>query len=160
MGGKDSIVVADDADLDAAVEGVAASAFGFQGQKCSACSRAIVDSASTTSSSSKLAERVNEDRRRRSGRRRQTYMGPVINEGAMKPILGYIEKGSREGRLVAGGRRRAAGDGFFVEPTVIADVAPEATIAQEEIFGPVLAVIKARTTTTTRSRSRTTRSSA
>jgi 1-pyrroline-5-carboxylate dehydrogenase len=71
-----------------------------------------------------------------------TYMGPVINESAMKTILGYIEKGKSEGRLISGGKR-AAGDGWFVEPTVIADVPPTGVIAQEEIFGPVLAVIKA-----------------
>ena len=141
MGGKDAIVVADDADLDAAADGVAAAAFGFQGQKCSACSRAIVDQRVYDAFVDKLVERVNKivvgdpaDA--------QTYVGPVINEGAMKPILGYIDKGVAEGgRLLTGGKR-AAGDGFTIEPTVIADVAAEATIAQEEIFGPVLAVIK------------------
>jgi 1-pyrroline-5-carboxylate dehydrogenase len=71
------------------------------------------------------------------------YMGPVINQAAMKTILDYIEVGKKEGRLVAGGGR-AAGDGYFIEPTVIADVAPRARIEQEEIFGPVLAVIRAR----------------
>jgi len=142
MGGKDSIVVAADADLDAAVEGVAVSAFGFQGQKCSACSRAIVEAPVYDAFLDKLAARVkkmsvgdpvNPD----------VYMGPVVNEGAMQTILDYIEKGKREGRLLIGGRR-ASGDGWFLEPTVIADVAPTATIAQEEIFGPVLAVIKAK----------------
>jgi len=142
MGGKDSIVVAADADLDAAVEGVAVSAFGFQGQKCSACSRAIVEAGVYDAFVDKLRARVQQivvgdpaDP--------GTYMGPVINEGAMRSILGYIEKGKSEGRLIAGGGR-AERDGYFVEPTVIADVAPDATIAQEEIFGPVLAVIKAR----------------
>src|ERR1035438_5609791 len=74
-------------------------------------------------------------------------MGPVINEGAMKSILGYIEIGKGEGRLITGGNRAAAstgsGGGYFLEPTVIADIAPTARLAQEEIFGPVLAVIKA-----------------
>jgi 1-pyrroline-5-carboxylate dehydrogenase len=142
MGGKDAIVVADDADLDAAADGVAASAFGFQGQKCSACSRAIVDQRVYDAFVDKLVERVNKivvgdpaDA--------QTYVGPVINEGAMKQILGYIDKGVAEGgRLLTGGQR-APGDGFTIEPTVIADVAAEGTIAQEEIFGPVLAVIRA-----------------
>jgi 1-pyrroline-5-carboxylate dehydrogenase len=142
MGGKDSIVVAADADLDAAVEGVAISAFGFSGQKCSACSRAIVDAAIYDEFVAKLAERVkkmNVGEPLSAG----VYMGPVINESAMNSILGYVEKGKREGRLISGGGR-APGDGWFLEPTVIADVAPDATIAQEEIFGPVLAVIKAR----------------
>jgi 1-pyrroline-5-carboxylate dehydrogenase len=71
------------------------------------------------------------------------YMGPVVNENALSTIMRYIEKGQGEGRLVAGGRR-LSGEGYFVEPTVIADVAPDAAIAQEEIFGPVLAVIKAK----------------
>jgi 1-pyrroline-5-carboxylate dehydrogenase len=70
-------------------------------------------------------------------------MGPVVNEAALKSIMRYIEQGQTEGRLLTGGKRTGDG-GYFIEPTVIADVAPDATIAQEEIFGPVLAVIKAR----------------
>jgi 1-pyrroline-5-carboxylate dehydrogenase len=142
MGGKDSIVVAADADVDAAVEGVAVSAFGFQGQKCSACSRAIVEEPIYDEFVEKLRNRVAKiavgdpsDPK--------NYMGPVVNENALKSISAYIEKGQKEGRLVAGGKR--VGDkGYFLEPTVIADVAPDAIIAQEEIFGPVLAVIKAK----------------
>jgi 1-pyrroline-5-carboxylate dehydrogenase len=143
MGGKDSIVVAEDADLDSAAEGVASAAFGFQGQKCSACSRAIVDQRVYDAFVDKLVQRV---RTIVVGDPAQpeTYVGPVINEGAMKTILGYIDKGVAEGgRLLTGGKR-AGGDGFTIEPTVIADVAPDATIAQEEIFGPVLALIKAK----------------
>ena len=140
MGGKDSIVVSADADMDAAVEGVAASAFGFQGQKCSACSRAIVEGPIYEAFLDKLTERVS---RIRLGEPQENFaMGPVINEGAMNSMLRYIEIGRREGRLVAGGKR-APLDGYFIEPTVIADVAPSARIAQEEIFGPVLAVLKA-----------------
>ncbi len=142
MGGKDAIVVADDADVDAAVEGVALSAFGFSGQKCSACSRAIVD------------ERVYDEFLEKLQRRVATitvgdpadpanFMGPVVNEAAMTSILSYIEKGRKEGRLVSGGGR-VGQSGYFLEPTVIADVAPGATIEQEEIFGPVLAVVKAK----------------
>ncbi len=143
MGGKDSIVVAEDADLDAAADGVASAAFGFQGQKCSACSRAIVDQRVYDSFVDKLVQRVKSivvgD-----PANAQTSVGPVINEGAMKTILGYVDKGVAEGgRLLTGGKR-APGGGFTIEPTVIADVAPDATIAQEEIFGPVLAVIKAK----------------
>jgi 1-pyrroline-5-carboxylate dehydrogenase len=142
MGGKDSIVVAADADVDAAVEGVAVSAFGFQGQKCSACSRAIVDE--------RIYDEFVEKLRRRVGQIAvgdptdpSNYMGPVVNEGALRSIMRYIEKGQSEGRLIAGGKRIGE-SGYFLEPTVIADVAPDATIAQEEIFGPVLAVIKAK----------------
>jgi 1-pyrroline-5-carboxylate dehydrogenase len=142
MGGKDAIIVDSEADLDAAVEGVAVSAFGYQGQKCSACSRAIVAGDIYDAFLAKLTERV---KKMRVGEADDAanYMGPVINQAAMKTILDYIEVGKKEGRLVAGGGR-AAGDGYFIEPTVIADVAPRARIEQEEIFGPVLAVIRAR----------------
>jgi 1-pyrroline-5-carboxylate dehydrogenase len=141
MGGKDSIIVAADADLDAAVEGVAVSAFGFQGQKCSACSRAIVEESVYDEFLERLKHRVG---RITVGdpRDHANYMGPVVNEGALRSIISYIEKGQSEGRLIAGGKRVDA-EGYYVEPTVIADVAPDATIAQEEIFGPVLSVIKA-----------------
>jgi 1-pyrroline-5-carboxylate dehydrogenase len=143
MGGKDAIIVADDAQLDAAADGVVASAFGFQGQKCSACSRAIVDAKVYDDFLGLLVERAKKITIGDPTQAR-TYMGPVINEKAMRSILSYVEKGVAEGgRLLAGGKR--VGDqGFFVEPTIIADVKPTATIAQEEIFGPVLAVIKAK----------------
>jgi 1-pyrroline-5-carboxylate dehydrogenase len=141
MGGKDSIVVDADANLDDAVAGVAAAAFGFQGQKCSACSRAIVHQDVYDSFLAKLKESVEkipigspED---------NTRMGPVINEGAMKSILNYIEVGKQEGRVITGGGK-AEGEGYFLKPTVIADIAPGARLSQEEIFGPVLAVIKAK----------------
>jgi 1-pyrroline-5-carboxylate dehydrogenase len=142
MGGKDAIIVDSEADLDAAVEGVAVSAFGYQGQKCSACSRAIVAGDVYDAFLAKLTERV---KKIRVGEAEDSvnYMGPVINQAAMETILDYIEVGKREGRLVVGGAR-AAGDGYFIEPTVIADVAPRSRIEQEEIFGPVLAVIRAR----------------
>ena len=141
MGGKDSIVVAGDADVDAAVEGVAVSAFGFQGQKCSACSRAIVDAKIYDEFVGKLKARVAKitvgDPSEQSN-----YMGPVVNKAAFDSISEYIGIGKSEGRLVTGGGR-AADKGFFLEPTVIADVDPHARISQEEIFGPVLAIIKA-----------------
>jgi 1-pyrroline-5-carboxylate dehydrogenase len=141
MGGKDSILVDADANLDAAVEGVAASAFGFQGQKCSACSRAIVDEKLYDTFLERLKTRVEEIR---IGEPRENVaVGPVINEGAMKSILKYIEIGKREGRWLTGGNR-APGDGYFIEPTVMADIAPGARLSQEEIFGPVLAVIKSK----------------
>jgi 1-pyrroline-5-carboxylate dehydrogenase len=141
MGGKDSIIVQADCDLDAAVEGVVASAFGFNGQKCSACSRAIVEEPIYDVFLSRLRERVSQLTQGDPAENKNT--GPVVNEGAMKSILEYIEIGKKEGRVIAGGGR-GEGEGYYVQPTVIADVAPNARISQEEIFGPVLAVIKAR----------------
>ena len=144
MGGKDSMVLDADGDFDAAVEGTAQAAFGFSGQKCSACSRIIVDERVYDRFLQALKARVEKitlgDPTANPG------MGPVINAGSMKSILGYIEKGLAEGgRLITGGGpAKEAGHGYFVQPTVIADVDPKATIAQEEIFGPVLAVIKSR----------------
>ncbi len=141
MGGKDSIVVCADVDLDEAVEGVTASAFGFSGQKCSACSRAIVEASIYEAFVERLRERVENLSVGDPASNRN--MGPVVNKAAMDSILGYIEKGKKEGRLVAGGNAvETDGGGYFVEPTVFADIAPDAVIAQEEIFGPVLAVIK------------------
>jgi 1-pyrroline-5-carboxylate dehydrogenase len=143
MGGKDSIVVAADADLERAVEGVVVSAYGYQGQKCSACSRAIVEAPVYDLFLEKLKQRVGQIATGDPAKA-ETYMGPVINEGARRSILRYIEAGKKEGRLLAGGEGLAKDGGYYVAPTVIADVAPDATIAQEEIFGPVLAVMKAR----------------
>jgi 1-pyrroline-5-carboxylate dehydrogenase len=141
MGGKDSTVVLADSDLDAAVDGVVAAAFGFSGQKCSACSRAIVDAPVYDVFVERVREKV--ATLAVGDPAVNSNMGPVINKAAMESILNYIEIGKKEGRLVAGGKRIETGDGgFFIEPTVIADVAPDAVIAQEEIFGPVLAVIK------------------
>jgi 1-pyrroline-5-carboxylate dehydrogenase len=144
MGGKDSMVVDPDADLDAAVEGTAQAAFGFSGQKCSACSRIIVDERIYDRFVQGLKERV--EKITVGDPTKNPDMGPVINEKSMKSILGYIEKGIAEGgRLITGGAAaKDAGEGYFVQPTVIADVDPMATISQQEIFGPVLAVIKSR----------------
>jgi len=142
MGGKDAIIVDDEADVDAAVEGVAVSAFGYQGQKCSACSRAIVAKKVYNQFLEKLVERVKKIKVG-SVENPENYMGPVINHSAMQTILGYIEQGTKEGRLMTGGKRVGT-DGYFIEPTVIADVSPKARIFQEEIFGPVLAVTKAK----------------
>ena len=141
MGGKDSILVLADSDLDAAVDGVVASAFGFSGQKCSACSRAIVEAPVYDVFVERVREKV--VKLTVGDPVVNPNMGPVVNKAAMDSILGYIETGKKEGRLVAGGKAVENSEGgFFVEPTVIADVAPDAVIAQEEIFGPVLAVIK------------------
>jgi 1-pyrroline-5-carboxylate dehydrogenase len=143
MGGKDSIIVDADANLDAAVEGVAQAAFGFQGQKCSACSRAIVDEKIYDVFLERLKDRVSKITVGEPTENKA--MGPVVSEGAMKSILNYIEIGKKEGRLIhGGGPAKDAGEGYFIQPTVIADIAPTARISQEEIFGPVLAVIKSR----------------
>ena len=142
LGGKDAIVVADDADLEAAVAGVVASAYGFSGQKCSACSRAIVDARVYDAFLERLVPAV---RGLAVGDPAEagTAVGPVINRKAVERIGGYVEAGRAEGRLLTGGGR-PPGEGFFVEPTVFADVEPRARLAQEEIFGPVLAVLRAR----------------
>jgi len=143
MGGKDAIIVDADADLDSAVEGVAQAAFGFQGQKCSACSRAIIDERIYDKFLEKLKTRV--ERITIGDPAENANMGAVINEGSMKDILRYIEIGKKDGRLITGGTRAAdAGEGYFILPTVIADIPPKSTLEQEEIFGPVLVVIKAR----------------
>ncbi|MBI4463511.1 MAG: L-glutamate gamma-semialdehyde dehydrogenase, partial [Acidobacteria bacterium] len=142
MGGKDSIIVDSKTNLDAVVEGVTASAFGYQGQKCSACSRAIVVQDVYEEFVEKLRARVQQLRLGPSDDP-ATFVGPVINESAMRSILNYIEVGKKEGRLITGGNR-ASEDGYFIEPTVIVDVAPQSRISQEEIFGPVLAVLQAR----------------
>lgn len=142
MGGKDAIVVDQDADLESAVEGVALSAFGYQGQKCSACSRAIVHEAIYDEFLARLKPRV-ERMRVGAADDPSNYMGPVISEGAQKSILGYIEQGKTEGQLLTGGGSAGTG-GYFIQPTVIADVDSKARIFQEEIFGPVLAVTKAK----------------
>ena len=142
MGGKDAIVVDADADIDSAVEGVASAAFGFQGQKCSACSRAIIDERIYDKFLQQLKQRV--EKITVGDPALNPNMGPVVNEKSMKTILGYIQKGVAEGgRLITGGER-VGNEGYFIQPTVIADVDPMATISQQEIFGPVLAVIKSR----------------
>ena len=143
MGGKDAIVVDADADLDSAVEGVAAAAFGFQGQKCSACSRAIVDERVYDKFLERLKARV--ERIGMGDPANNADMAAVINEGSMKSILNYIAIGKREGRLITGGERSTdAGEGYFIQPTVIADIQPKSKLEQEEIFGPVLVVVKSR----------------
>ncbi len=143
MGGKDAIIVEPDADLDSAVDGVAAAAFGFQGQKCSACSRAIIDERIYDKFLERLKDRV--ERLSIGDPATNLNMGAVINEGSMNSILNYIEIGKREGRLITGGARaKDAGEGYFIQPTVIADIQPKSKLEQEEIFGPVLAVIKSR----------------
>lgn len=142
MGGKDAIIVHEDADLEAAAAGVVASAFGYQGQKCSACSRLILHEKVYSTFLDMIVERT---ARLKIGPADdpENHMGPVINDRSRRTILQYIETGKSEGRLLTGGRP-APGEGYFIEPTIIADVPSSARIFQEEIFGPVLAVTPAR----------------
>ena len=142
MGGKDFIAVDKTADIEAAAGAIVTSAYGFQGQKCSACSRAIVDERVYDAVLEKVVEKVKtltvgpvKDAK--------NYMGPVIDQAAYEKILSYMDIGNEEGRLMCGGGK-APGNGFFIEPTVFADIKPNDRLAQEEIFGPVLAFIKAR----------------
>ncbi|MDQ6421238.1 L-glutamate gamma-semialdehyde dehydrogenase [Paenibacillus sp. LHD-117] len=141
MGGKDTIIVDEDADLDLAADAITASAFGYSGQKCSACSRAVVHESVYDTVIKKVVERT---RMLKMGRptEQSTYIGPVIDERAYINILKYIEIGRSEGTLIYGGNKGSSA-GYFIEPTIIQDVEPYAQIAQEEIFGPVLAILKA-----------------
>lgn len=144
MGGKDTIVVDETANIDEAAAGIVAGAFGFSGQKCSACSRAVIVESVYDQVVAKVAEHT---ARLSVGPVKdvRNYTGPVSSKRAYEKINKYIEIGKQEGRVIAGGdKHKLADEGWFVPPTVIADVAPKARIAQEEIFGPVLAVIKAK----------------
>ena len=143
MGGKDCILVDETADLDAAADGIVYSAFGFQGQKCSACSRAIIHQDVYDALLDKVVERAAKLSVGDTTSPENVFMGAVIDEASHKKINGYIEIGKQEGRMVLGETDVPAG-GYFIPPTIIADVDRNARIAQEEIFGPVLAVIKAR----------------
>lgn len=141
MGGKDAIVIDEEADLEAAAKATVISAFGFQGQKCSACSRVII----TEPVYDRVVEMILEKTKEISigPSKENHFMGPVINASAEAKILSYIEIGKEEGKLVTGGEK-APGNGFYLKPTIIKDVPASARIAQEEIFGPVLAIIKAK----------------
>jgi 1-pyrroline-5-carboxylate dehydrogenase len=143
MGGKDAIIVdRETANLDEAAAAVVASAFGFQGQKCSACSRLIVDEAIYDKLIPLVVEKTKK-LKMGSPDTADAQVGPVVNEKAMKNIKNYIDKGLKDGELLAGGKVDHE-KGFYIEPTIIGPVDSRSTIAQEEIFGPVLAVIKAK----------------
>lgn len=140
MGGKNAIIIDESADLDQAVAGVVQSAFGFSGQKCSACSRVIVLNTVYESFVERLVEAV-KSLNVGEAKNPSTKVGPVIDSIAQKRILEYIEKGKQDGKLAI--QLTTPENGYFVAPTVFIDIPENATIAQEEIFGPVLAVIKA-----------------
>jgi 1-pyrroline-5-carboxylate dehydrogenase len=143
MGGKDAIIVADDANLDEAAGGVVAAAFGFQGQKCSACSRLIVDE----KVHDELMEKVTDlTSKLKIGKPDQveTNVAAVINQNSFDKASKYIRIGQNEGGEIVTGGASDDSNGFYIEPTIITNVKPRDTIEQEEIFAPVLAVIKAR----------------
>jgi 1-pyrroline-5-carboxylate dehydrogenase len=145
MGGKDAVIVDETADLDAAAQGIVASAFGFQGQKCSAGSRAIIVQDVYAAIAERVVERTRKLTIGATEKAADVYMGPVIDQEAYEKILSYIEIGSQEGTLLHGGKViETDGNGYFIEPTVFGDIAEDARIAQEEIFGPVLALIPAK----------------
>jgi RHH-type proline utilization regulon transcriptional repressor/proline dehydrogenase/delta 1-pyrroline-5-carboxylate dehydrogenase len=144
LGGKNAVIVDEDADLDEAVAGVVASAFGYAGQKCSACSRAIVMAGVYDTFVSRLVEAA-KSLKIGPAEDPGTSIPPVIDDDARRRILEYVEKGKAEARLVYGGDVGALADeGSYVGPHVFADVPPNASIAREEIFGPLLAIIRAR----------------
>jgi len=150
MGGKDCILVDETADLEAAAEGIVAAAFGFQGQKCSACSRAILHQDVCDKVLARVVERTQKLTVGDTTSEENFFMGAVIDESAYKSINGYIEVGRKEGQVVLGAghgqdaRATLPKGGYFIPPTIIEGVDRNARIAQEEIFGPVLAVIKAK----------------
>jgi aldehyde dehydrogenase (NAD+) len=146
MGGKNIIIVMDDADLDLAIEGAIWGGFGTSGQRCTAASRigvhkkvydTFVDKFQTATSRLRLGD----------GLRKETDVGPVVNESQFNKVLRYIGVGKEEGaKLILGGKARQEGDtskGYFIEPTIFTEVLPKMRIAQEEIFGPVVSVIRA-----------------
>jgi aldehyde dehydrogenase (NAD+) len=147
MGGKNPIIVMDDADLDLAVDAIVWSAFGTTGQRCTACSRLIVHEPIFD----RLIEKLVEDTqalRLGDGLEPSVQVGPVVNEAQLKKIHEYVEIGKGEGaKLITGGERAGEGElskGYFYKPTIFVDVAPQMRIFREEIFGPVLSVVKAK----------------
>jgi len=142
MGGKDAIVVHSTADVEAAIAGITASAFGYQGQKCSACSRVIAESSVYDRVVAGVVERA-EQLRLGQAKRFETEVGPVVDASQFRKVSEYIAIGRGEGRLVAGGETDDE-VGYFIHPTVFADLAPDSRVMQEEIFGPVLGITRAR----------------
>jgi len=145
LGGKNAQIVMADADLGLALEGALWGAFGTTGQRCTATSRLIIHKPIKEKFLKMLVERAKQIRIG-SGLDGATEMGPLVNEGQLETVMKYVEIGKKEAKLLCGGNRLSAGahrNGWFYEPTIFAEVAPRARIAQEEIFGPVLSVIDA-----------------
>src|SRR5262249_1355199 len=148
MGGKNVVMIMDDADLDLALEGVLWGAFGTTGQRCTAASRVVVHKKVSRKFASMLVDGA-KGLKLGPGLNDKSDVGPVINQDAAEKILGYVEIGTNEdrARLLSGGKRVEKGDlkhGFFIEPTVFAGVDAKMRIAQEEIFGPVVSLIECR----------------
>lgn len=145
MGGKDAVVVDETADLEAAAVGIVQSAFGFQGQKCSACSRAIVVDSVYDQVLTRVVE-LTQTLNVGAADDFSSQMGPVIDQKAFEKITSYIDWGRDNARLAQGGEyeKDPAGNGNFIHPTIFAEVAPGSKLEQEEIFGPVLSFVKAR----------------
>ena len=147
MGGKNAIIIMDDANLELAVEGAIWGGFGTTGQRCTAASRLVVHEKVYSRFISMFKDAASR-LRLGNGLKNTTDVGPVINESQFKKILSYIETGNKEGaKLILGGKPFTEGEcakGFFIEPTIFIDVAPKMKIAQEEIFGPVVCIIKAK----------------
>lgn len=145
MGGKDAIIVDETADLDSAAQGIVASAFGFQGQKCSAASRVILHADVYDSVAERVVALTEKLTVGATDLSPEVYMGPVIDQEAFDKTRHYIDIGAKEGKLLTGGRVIETDEnGYFIAPTVFGDVAGDARIAQEEIFGPVTAIIRAK----------------
>ncbi len=148
MGGKDYIIVDNDGDLDSAANGIVQGAFGFQGQKCSACSRAILHKDVYDKMIGMIKERtekivVGDTREFRVPEVHYYNLGPVVNPASKAKIMDYIEFGKKDGKLITGGSAVDINNGYFIQPTVFADIKPKSKLEQEEIFGPVLSIIKA-----------------
>ena len=141
MGGKDTIVVDKEADLELAAQSIVASAFGFAGQKCSACSRAVVVEEVYDQVLNRVIE-LTKEKTVGDPADKKNFVGPVIDQSAYDKIMSYIQIGKAEGKIVAGGEGDNSA-GFFIQPTIIADVDERARVMQEEIFGPVVAFCKA-----------------
>lgn len=142
MGGKDTIVVDKEADLELAAQSIVKSAFGFSGQKCSACSRAIIVEDVYDTVLDRVVE-LTKELTVGDPSDHNNFMATVIDENAFKKVTSYFEVAKEEGRIVAGGEADDS-TGYFIQPTVVADVAPRARLMQEEIFGPIVAVSKAK----------------
>ncbi|HEX8098152.1 MAG TPA: aldehyde dehydrogenase family protein [Pyrinomonadaceae bacterium] len=145
MGGKNPVVVLEDADLGLAVESTAQGAFGSTGQRCTATSRAVVVNEVADEFVRRITERA-QTMRIGAGADPQTEMGPSVDENQFKAVLRYVDIGREDGATLLCGGKRATGDGldkgYFVQPTVFDHVTPDMRIAREEIFGPVLSVLR------------------
>jgi 1-pyrroline-5-carboxylate dehydrogenase len=144
MGGKDGIIVDNEADLEAAAQGIVTSAFGFAGQKCSACSRAIIHADVYDQVAQRVVEITKETVKVGAGTDGNFTLGAVVDEKQYNSILEYIEIGKQEGELLLGGGPVEGRNGYYIEPTIFGNVDPEARVSLEEIFGPVVALIKAK----------------